>query len=349
VRRRLRELVLVEEGAHLKTSLNDRGTVQPLMEAIRSLSIVVPVFNSENSLRPLVESLARELPALARQHEVILVNDGSGDRSGEVARELQTQYPFVRAIELMRNYGQHNALLLGVRLAQHDIVVTMDDDLEHPASEIRHLLAKLSEGYDVVYGVPQRQQHGLFRDLASQLTKLILQSAMGADTARRISAFRAFRVGVREAFAEFRGANVNLDVLLTWASTRFSAVVVRHDERHFGSSNYTLRKLIRHSLNMITGFSVLPLRLASIVGFASTFIGILILLYVLGRYLIQGATVPGFAFLASIIAIFCGAQMFAIGIIGEYLARIHFRLMDKPSYTVRTDTGLPNDSKPSVG
>jgi hypothetical protein len=115
-----------------------------------------------------------------------------------------------------------------------------------------------------------------------------------------------------------------------------------------------MRKLIRHSLNMITGFSVLPLRLASIIGFASTFVGILILLYVLIRYLVQGGVVPGFPFLASIIAIFSGAQMFAIGIIGEYLARIHFRLMDKPSYTVRSDTGLQavrlqNDSKTRVG
>src|SRR5262249_32756971 len=135
-----------------------------------------------------------------------------------------------------------------------------------------------------------------------------------------------------------------IDVLLTWGSTRFSFVVIRHDERRYGRSNYTMRKLITHSLNMITGFSVLPLRLASFIGFVSTFIGIVILLYVLIRYLTLGGSVPGFPFLASIIAIFSGAQMFAIGIIGEYLARFHFRLMDKPSYTVRSDTG-PQDTR----
>jgi glycosyltransferase involved in cell wall biosynthesis len=311
------------------------------MEAIAALSIVIPVFNSEDSLSALLESLGRELPALAVEHEVILVNDGSRDRSGEIAHGLQARYPFVRAIELMRNYGQHNALLVGIRVARHAVVATMDDDLQHPPSELPVMLARLAEGYDVVYGVPEHQQHGVFRDLASQLTKLVLQGAMGAETARRISAFRVFRVEVRDAFADFRGANVNLDVLLTWASTRFSSVVVRHDERRYGRSNYTMRKLIRHSLNMITGFSVLPLRIASFVGFASTFVGVLILLYVLIRYLVQGGVVPGFPFLASIIAIFSGAQMFAIGIIGEYLARVHFRLMDKPSYTVRSDTGLP--------
>jgi undecaprenyl-phosphate 4-deoxy-4-formamido-L-arabinose transferase len=319
------------------------------MEAIESLSVVIPVFNSKESLPVLLEALARELPTLAAAHEVILVDDGSRDRSGEVIRALQSRYPFVRAIELMRNYGQHNALLLGIRVARHAVVATMDDDLQHPPSEIRLLLAKLAEGYDVVYGVPERQQHGLFRDLASFFTKLVLKNAMGAETARRISAFRAFRVDVRRAFADYRGANVNLDVLLTWASTRFGSVVVRHDERRYGRSNYTLRKLITHSLNLITGFSVLPLRLASVIGFVSTVIGILIFLYVLVRFFAEGGSVPGFPFLASIIAIFSGAQMFAVGIIGEYLARVHFRLMDKPSYTVRSDTGPQHDSTSRVG
>lgn len=319
------------------------------MEAIPSLSVVIPVFNSEESLPLLLESLARELPSLAVEHEVILVSDGSCDRSAEVGRALQKQYPFVRTIELMRNYGQHNALLLGIRLARHAVVATMDDDLQHPPSELRLLLAKLGEGHDVVYGVPERQQHGLFRDLASYLTKLVLKSAMGTETARRISAFRAFRVDVRQAFAEFRGANVNLDVLLTWATTRFSYVVVRHDERRYGRSNYTFRMLVKHCLNMITGFSVLPLRLASLIGFVSTVIGILIFVYVLITFFAAGGSVPGFPFLASIIAIFSGAQMFAVGIIGEYLARVHFRLMDKPSYCVRSDTGPKDDSTSRVG
>ena len=200
------------------------------------------------------------------------------------------------------------------------------------------LLAKLREGFDVVYGDPQQEQHGLWRDLASQITKLALRSAMGVETARKVSAFRAFRTELRQAFSRYRSPFVSIDVLLTWASSRFTAVPVRHDPRRVGDSNYTFRKLVVHALNMMTGFSVRPLQLASLVGFGFTLLGLVILTYVVGRYLIQGTGVPGFSFLASVIVIFSGAQLFALGIIGEYLARMHFRTMERPTYTVRSST-----------
>jgi undecaprenyl-phosphate 4-deoxy-4-formamido-L-arabinose transferase len=214
----------------------------------------------------------------------------------------------------------------------------MDDDLQHPPGEVHKLLNKLGEGYDVVYGTPQREQHGLLRDLASQITKLVLQGSMGVDTARSVSAFRAFHTQVRGAFANYSSSYVSIDVLLTWGTTRFAAIPVQHDPRRYGTSNYTLTKLIRHALNMITGFSVLPLQIASLVGFALALFGIGVLIYVIGRALFVGVFVPGFAFLASIIAIFSGAQLFALGMIGEYLARVHFRTMDRPVYTVRSTT-----------
>jgi hypothetical protein len=129
---------------------------------------------------------------------------------------------------------------------------------------------------------------------------------------------------------------VSIDVLLTWGTHRFSSVTVRHDVRRDGPSNYTVRRLVVHALNMVTGFSVVPLQIASLVGFAFTLVGIFILIFVLGRYLLEGTSVPGFPFLASIVAIFSGAQLFALGIIGEYLARMHFRSMEQPAYFVRS-------------
>lgn len=303
-----------------------------------AVSVIVPVFNSHQALPELVRRLAETLSPLTEAFEIILVNDSSRDRSWEVIGELTRRHPFVRGIDLMRNYGQHNALLAGIRSASHPICVTLDDDLQHPPEEIPQLLAKLGEGHDVVYGVPHTQQHGLWRNLASQITKLTLQGAMGAETARNISALRAFRTQLRSAFATYQGSFVSIDVLLTWGSTRFASVPVRHDPRRFGASNYTLRKLLTHAVNMMTGFSAIPLQLASMVGFSCTLLGLLVLVYVVGRYLIWGGAVPGFPFLASIIAIFSGAQLFALGIIGEYLARVHFRLMDKPAYAVRADT-----------
>jgi len=298
------------------------------------LSIVIPVYNSEKILAELVAQLEQTLYPLNVNYEVILVNDGSRDRSWEVIGRLVQDYPWVHGINLMRNYGQHNALLCGIRAAQHEIIITMDDDLQHPPEEIPKLLDKLAEGYDVVYGTPQKENHGLWRDLTSQATKLALQSAMGAETARNVSAFRAFRTQVRDAFANYQSPFVSIDVLLTWGTTRFAAIPVRHDPRRGGESNYTFRKLVTHALNMMTGFSVLPLQLASLIGFAFTLFGLGVLVYVVGRYLIQGGSVPGFPFLASIIAIFSGAQLFALGIIGEYLARMHFRMMERPTYTV---------------
>ncbi len=302
---------------------------------IKGISVIIPVYNSEESLGALLERLEYVLPTLTSAYEVIFVNDGSRDQSWQVISRLVQSSQKVRGINLMRNYGQHNALLCGIRCAQYESSVTMDDDLQHPPEEIGKLLAKLDDGYDVVYGTPKSEKHDLWRSLASQVTKLALQSTMGAQTARQVSAFRAFRTSVREAFAGYQNPYVSIDVLLTWGTARFTTVAVHHDERQYGKSNYTLRKLIVHALNMITGFSVLPLRLASLTGFTFALFGGLVLVYVIGRFLIQGGSVPGFPFLASTIAIFSGVQLFALGIIGEYLARMHYRLMDRPSYVVR--------------
>ena len=301
------------------------------------LSIVIPVYNSEQSLPPLLQQLAQVLPVLAETYEVILVNDGSRDNSWTVLTELIPLYPFARAINMMRNYGQHNALLCGIRQAKGDIIVTMDDDLQHPPEEVHKLLEKLNEGYDVVYGTPHQEGHGFLRDLASQVTKVALQSAMGAQTARQVSAFRAFRTSVRQAFATYHAPFVSIDVLLTWGTTRFASVTVREDERTLGVSNYTFRKLVTHALNMMTGFSILPLQIASWIGIGLAIFSVIVLIYVVGRYLVQGTPVPGFPFLASIIGLFSGAQLLALGIIGEYLGRMHLRLQDRPTYVVREE------------
>jgi glycosyltransferase involved in cell wall biosynthesis len=304
----------------------------------RDVSVVVPVYNSATILPKLVKELETVLSACAGRYELILVNDCSPDQSWAVICGLSRQFPWVRGINLMRNAGQHNALLCGIRAAKFDVLVTLDDDLQNPPGEIPKLLEKLDEGFDVVYGIPEHEQHGLWRNLASRVTKTVLQNAMGAEIAKNISAFRVFHTKVREAFEHYRGPFVSIDVLLTWGTTRFGALRVRHQPRLEGTSGYRLRTLIAHTLNMMTGFSVLPLQIASVIGFTFTIFGMVTLVYVIARYFISGNPVPGFPFLASIIAIFSGAQLFALGIIGEYLSRMHFRAMEKPAYTVRSAT-----------
>lgn len=303
-----------------------------------SLSIVVPVYQSAGILPRLLDRLHPVLEGIGLPFEVVMVDDGSRDASFAVIQAEARKRPWLRGFRLMRNYGQHNALLCAIRHARHEVVVTLDDDLQHPPEEIPKLLAKLEQDFDVVYGSPAQERHGLLRDLASRVTKFALQKAMGVDVARHVSAFRALRSELRPAFAGYKGQFVSIDVLLTWSTTRFASVEVRHDPRLEGLSNYTLRKLFTHTMNMLTGFSVFPLQLASLTGFLFTLFGIAVLVYVLLAYLLHGSAVPGFPFLASVVAIFSGAQLFAIGIIGEYLARMHFRMMDRPSYALREST-----------
>jgi glycosyltransferase involved in cell wall biosynthesis len=303
----------------------------------RSLSVVTPVYNGESSVSELCRRLGEVLPRVAAHHEIILVNDGSRDRSWEVISELSSRSPTVRGLNLMRNYGQHNALLCGIRAAKYEVIVTLDDDLQHPPEEIPRLLVRLEEGFDVVYGAPKAEPNGIMRALASHTTRLALRAAIGSEVAKNVSAFRVFYTRLREGFASYQSPFVSIDVLLTWAATRYGAVIVDFQPRHSGSSNYTFTKLVRYALDMMTGFSTAPLQLASLIGFACTLFGIGVFLYVFVRYCLEGS-VPGFPFLASIIAIFSGAQLFALGVIGEYLARMHFRSMKRPAYVVRSTT-----------
>lgn len=307
-------------------------------ELPQGISVVVPVYNAQDCLATLVARLGPVLEAAAKSFELILVNDGSRDNSWQTIVEITTKTRWTRGINLMRNYGQHNALLCGIREARYDTIVTLDDDLQNPPEEMPRLLSELQAGADVVYGYPEHQQHGIMRDLASVITKIALQKGMGAQTARHISAYRAFRTQIRDGFAEYRGSFVSIDALLTWATSRFMSIPVRHDQRMAGRSNYTLGKLITHAINMMTGFSTIPLRSGSLLGFGFTLFGVGVLAYVLIRYLTQGSAVAGFPFLASVIAIFSGVQLFTLGMIGEYLARMHFRLMDRSPYAIRQVT-----------
>ena len=302
---------------------------------MHSISVVVPVYNSRDILPILIHRLEIIMADISQEFEIILINDGSIDDSWEVISGIVRDNKNIFGIDLMRNYGQHNALLCGIRKAKYEIVVTIDDDLQNPPEEIPKLIEKLCDGFDVVYGFPLEEQHGFLRDLASQFTKFALQSTMGVESAKHVSSFRAFRTIIRDAFADYQGPFISLDVLLSWGTDRFNAIHVQHAQRINGASNYTFQNLVSHAFNMITGFSTLPLQIASIVGFLFTLFGLVVLVYVIGRFIIEGYSVPGFPFLASIIAIFSGVQLFALGIIGEYLARMHFRTMDKPAYTIR--------------
>jgi len=298
-------------------------------------SIVVPVYNSQGSLRQLVKQLSEIMPEVASDFEIILVNDGSQDQSWQVINSLCEENSRIYPIELMRNFGQHNATLCGIRSAKFDVVITIDDDLQNPPEEIPLLLAKLKEGYDVVYGTPQNFRQKFWRSMASRVIRLVLRNLMGNEIAWQVSSFRAFHTSIREAFSNFTNPSVFIDVLLTWGAQKFTYLPVRQNSRPIGNSTYSFSKLLGLSINMITGFSTIPLRAATMIGFFFSLFGIGVLIYVLIRYFIVGGSIPGFPFLASVISIFSGAILFSLGIMGEYLGRIFTQSMGQSSYIIR--------------
>jgi glycosyltransferase involved in cell wall biosynthesis len=309
---------------------------QPIADSMTwTVSVVVPVYNSEATLGELVERLQAALTPSVGAFEIILVNDGSLDGSWHIVDSLAARYPFVHGLNLMRNYGQHNALLAGIQRAQHEIIVTIDDDLQHPPEAVPHLLAKMGEGYDIVYGRPAQRQHSRWRNIGSRLVKTVLGIVLGAEMASHSSAFRAFQSILRRGFENYAGPQLSIDVLLSWSAAQVTHIPIAHHPRRAGRSGYTLRKLVLLAFSMLTGYSILPLRLASSIGLTASLLGLSMFLYVVIRRLFQSTYVPGFAFTASEIALFAGLQLFAIGIIGEYVARLHFRTMGKPPYVIR--------------
>lgn len=300
-------------------------------------SFVIPTFNSCSTLNELVARIVRSFNSIEK-FEILLIDDGSTDNTWIKISEICQKNKYVSGIRLSRNYGQHNALLCGIREARGTIIVTLDDDLQHPPEEIKKLLEQIEKGYDVVYGTPKKKSHNFARFMLSKITKLALQKTMGATVASQISAFRAFKAKLRESFVNFEGSDANIDVLLTWATNHFSVVKVQHRPRRYGNSGYSTIKLIKHAMNMMTGFSTRPLKFATLIGFLFSLLGFMIFGYVLLSWLTEGSTVPGFPFLASIISIFSGAQLIALGIIGEYLARVHVRTTNCPSFTISERT-----------
>jgi glycosyltransferase involved in cell wall biosynthesis len=316
----------------------------PPAPLLPGISVVIPVYNSAETLAELAYRLGQVLPGLSKTFEIILVNDGSRDSSWEVINQLANQFPWVRGYNLMRNYGQHNALLCGIREAQYAVTVTLDDDLQHPPEEIYKLIGPLTQGNDVVYGIPEKMPHAWWRNAFSYLTKRFLSMAMGVKNVRDFAAFRAFRTHLRDAFAGYQNPNVIIDVLLSWGTSRFTSVYVNEKPRQAGRSNYNLFKLIQYTMVVLTGFSTLPLRIASMVGFFFTLFGIVIFIFVLVTYFVDGS-VPGFPFITSMIVLFSGTQLFALGIMGEYLARIFDKSMDRPAYVI--DSRASTTTSPS--
>lgn len=301
---------------------------------------MVPVYGGESTLETLVKRLREVLESRGVRYEIIFVCDAPIDGSWPLVRRLAKQYPEeVRGYLLRRNFGQHAALLLGVRAALGRTIVTMDEDLEHNPNDVPALVEASERHGAIVYGVPVRMQHGWFRNQSSRFVKWFLAQYLGVEDAQDLSAFRAFPQDLREAFRAYGSEMVAVDVLLSWAGAPVRSMLCEFESRQGGRSGYTFRKLVAHLGNLAFGFSVAPLRAASYLGFISLVLAILIGGYVLTNWFISGSAVPGFAFLALTISAFAGAQLMVLGIMGEYLGRLYIDGLKRPQYLISDFVG----------
>ena len=299
------------------------------------ISIIIPVYGSTDILRNLYQRINNTFFDFSENFEIIFIDDCGPQNSWKIINEIASFDSRVKAFKLSRNFGQHNAILCGIREAKGNLIITMDDDLQHPPEEIPKLIVELEKGFDVVYGKPIKEKRSFLRNLITRITKFTLRQAIGSSVSNNISSFRIFKSFLRNSFKDFDNEIVNIDILLNYSTNKFSSIKVLHEERSEGKSGYTLRKLIHHTFNLLTGFSTAPLHLATFIGITLSIFGIFIFFYVTLKWFFYGSVVRGFTFISALIAIFSGSQLLALGILGEYISRIHNNLLKKPSYVIK--------------
>ena len=307
------------------------------------ISVVVPVYRSQATLPDLVDRLTAVLKQTGLRYEIVFVDDGSPDDSWQVLTDLQTKSPnAIVAIQLMRNFGQHNAIMCGLRHVRGRLIVTMDDDLQNPPEEIPRLLRAIDEGgFDLVYGQYGGKEHERWRNLGSTLVNTFYRLVFHSKIT--VTSFRVIRHELAQSILGYDLNFTFLDGLLAWNTQRIGTVEVEHHARRTGRSGYSLSKLAVLALNLFTNFSLLPLQLVSALGFLFALTGLSAAAYYLGLYALQSIAVPGYASTIVAILVLGGAQLLALGIIGEYLGRLHLNVNRKPQYRVRTKKPASTD------
>ena len=299
------------------------------------ISFVIPCYRSEKMIGKVIEEINTTMKGMPQYtYEVVLINDCSPDNTFEAIKDLAAQYPFVKGINLARNFGQHAALMAGFRHVSGDVIVCLDDDGQTPADEVGKLLAKIEEGEDVVYAQYEHKQHSAFRNLGSKVNEIMTRFMLGKPKELYISSYFAARRFVIEDVIRYENSYPYVIGLVLRVTKRISNVTVNHREREEGTSGYTLKKLLGLWFNGFTAFSVKPLRIATVMGGVSAFGGFAYGLYTMLKKLILPDVPVGFSALMSAIVIFGGMIMLMLGLIGEYIGRIYISLNSAPQYVI---------------
>ena len=307
-------------------------------------SIVIPVYNSEKLLPLLVDEIERELSG--EDFEVVFINDSSEDNSLSVLRELARTRSNITVLDFARNFGQHNAIMAGLKFARGDVLILMDDDLQHPPSEIRKLLDAMAKyDYDVVYGKYIVKKHNKIRNLGSKLNDQMATLLMKKPKELYFCSFKAIRSFIAKEILQYEGAYPYIDGLIFRSSNNIGSVSIEHRKREIGVSNYTFRKLFHLWFNMFTNFSILPLRMVALFGFFMSFMSFIFAAYIFIERQSFTAIQQGWASIMVSITLLSGVQLASIGFLGEYLGRTYLTVNQTPQYVIRSVISAASSEK----
>ncbi|MBQ6696076.1 MAG: glycosyltransferase family 2 protein [Lachnospiraceae bacterium] len=306
---------------------------------MKKISFVIPCYRSENTLGHVVAdidaTMQRQELADVYEYEIILVNDCSPDNTLGTIRKLCEEKPYIKGIAFARNFGQHAALMAGLRQSTGDYVVCLDDDGQTPASEVDKLLNKLEEGFDAVYAKYENKQHSGFRNMGSKVNELMTRVMLEKPKELYISSYFAVKRFIVEDMIRYENSYPYVIGLVLRATKNITNVLVNHREREEGTSGYTLKKLLGLWFNGFTAFSVKPLRIATCIGGASAIIGFLYGLYTIIKKFVNPDVPLGFSSTMAVLVFFGGMIMLMLGLIGEYIGRIYISMNNSPQYVIR--------------
>ena len=302
-----------------------------------NLSVIIPVYNSSSIILKLVSKISEEILKIKRisTYQIVLINDCSEDSSWSEISKICNQEKFIVGINLMKNYGQHNAIMAGINIAEGDYVITMDDDFQHSPTEISKILDRMEEGYDVCYTNYKNNKYNAFKIFSSQLNNKISNFLINKPKNIYLSSFKCFTKKICEEIKKYDGPFVYIDGLIFDITKNVSSVDVEHLERMTGNSNYNIFKLISLWLRVLTNFSIVPLRISTIAGFFMTFVSFCSILVIVSIKLLNPTIAAGWASIISVLLFFSGLQFIVLGLIGEYIGRSYLNLNKKPQFVVR--------------
>ncbi len=300
------------------------------------ISVAIPCYCSENTISQVVKGLVEEFDKHNDEYQIVLVNDGSPDNTFEVIKGISLENPNVIAVNLSKNYGQHSARMAAIPFLKGEYVVYMDDDGQHPVSGIYKMIEKLEEGdYDVVYALFKQKKHSLFKRVVSRINTATLDFLTGKPKDVKNSSFSVMRSYILREMEKYKSPFPSWTGFIMQITRNVSNIELEHFDRISGESNYTLKKMFKLYMNSVTGFSVVPLRISSVIGMVTALIGFAVGIYSIIHKLLNPAVPVGYTSLMAVLLFIGGMIMMMLGLLGEYVGRIYMINNNLPQYTIR--------------